>query len=81
MYYKYSFTGTKEDWGYGIPLNNHIVNISNNVFVLRPGSELSSVENPTVEITALTDEETTLVRNKYDLPEDLGLQSFAELNL
>ena len=81
MYYKFSFTGTKEKWGYGIPLNNNIVSISNNVFALRPGSDLSTVENSTIEITALTDEEITLVREKYNLPEELELQTLAELEL
>ena len=70
MFYKYTFTGTKEVWGYGIPLNNNIVSLSNNVFALRPGSDLSTVENPTVEITALTDEEITIIRDKYELAED-----------
>ena len=81
MYYKFAFTGTEEVWGYGIPVNNHIVPISNNVFALRPGSDLSTVENSTVEITALTDDEVVLVRDKYDLPEDLGLVPFDKLDL
>jgi hypothetical protein len=70
MFYKFSYTGTKEKWGYGLPNTENIQYITNFTFALRPDGVLSEVENSTVSIVALTDEEIASLREENNLPAD-----------
>jgi len=70
MFYKFTFTGTKADWGFGISQPENVQSISNSIFALRPDGDLTQVENPTIEVTALTDEEVTATRELFAIPAD-----------
>jgi hypothetical protein len=70
MFYKFTLTGTKADWGFGISQPENVQSISNSIFALRPDGDLTQVENPTVVITALTDEEVTSLKEEHTIPAD-----------
>ena len=70
MYYKYENTGLKEKWGYGLPENANIQILTNTEFALRPGGVISEVENPTITITALTEEEVKTFKENNSIADD-----------
>jgi len=70
MFYKYKNTGLKETWGYGLPGSPDIEILSNTVFALRSGGKLSNVENTTITITKLTEDQTAAAKEACGLPAD-----------
>lgn len=70
MFYKFTFTDQKADWGFGLSAPENFQPITNSVFALRPDGDLTQVENPTVVITALTDEEVTSLKEEHTIPAD-----------
>ncbi len=70
MFYKFSLTGEKADWGCGMYSPKNVQSISSSIFALRPDGDLTQVENPTIEVTALTDEEVTATRELFAIPAD-----------
>ncbi len=70
MFYKFTFTGEKEEWGYGPSNSENVQYITNFTFALRPDGVLSEVENSTISIVALTDEEVADLKAENNLPAD-----------
>ena len=70
MFYKFTYTGTKEEWGYGPSNAENVQYITNFAFALRPDGDLSEVENSTISIVALTDEEVADLKAENNLPAD-----------
>lgn len=70
MYYKFTFTGSSEDWGRGFLNPEKIVLLGEKRFALKDGIELKEVENPTVEIVPLTDDELSALKVEQQIPDD-----------
>ena len=69
MYYKFTFTGHVESWGQGIHCPDKVMLFDYGRFALKPGAELTEVENPTIAIEPLEGDDLASFKAKYKIPE------------